>query len=356
MTAKDTLLAILSDRVIAYHVTFAKVGGGATAGLFLSQLFYWTGKGAKPDGWVWKSAREMEEETGLTKREQQTARKRLRSRGLIEEKLAGIPATVHYRVDIDKLIELVGQLVQNAQLDDTKEANYSETTHETTQRHGADAPLAPADDPTEEPPEKYNCRICFRFTHIDEFGVCATCNQELENGDLCADCEKYVATSAQMPRIAEVCKCSQEAALVEAFGPPPERPKRKPPPHWHELVQDPRVLWGDHSDTFKKLVRQHGESGVKVKFLGYDWEQLAQLEPDWEDKQAIKSWSSGLWVCLKAAGGDASIVLDATRKAIEDGLTISDPYSVVKVTRALCGERKRGTQQRGGMGSGIVYA
>jgi hypothetical protein len=28
MIAKDALLAILSGRVVAYHVTFAKVGGG----------------------------------------------------------------------------------------------------------------------------------------------------------------------------------------------------------------------------------------------------------------------------------------------------------------------------------------
>lgn len=204
-----------------------------------------------------------------------------------------------------------------------------------------DVETPPADAIAEEPTEKRYCRICNAFEYTNEFRVCLRCHREMENGDRCIDCEKPTATSAQMPHIAEVCTCKQEAALVEAFGDPPERPERKPPPHWHELVQDPRVLWGNHSDTFNKLVQQYGENGVKVKFLGYDWEQLTKLEPDWEDKNAVKSWSSGLAACLTAAGGDASIVLDATRKAIEDGLTISKPYSAVEVTRALCGERKR---------------
>ncbi len=165
---------------------------------------------------------------------------------------------------------------------------------------------------------------------------------EIDDLGYCSDCLKPTATTDEMPYVGETCTCKQAAALVEAFGPKPEREERPPPPHWREQVKDERALWGFNSPEFQRQLEQYGDAGRKVRLLGADWEQLTQLEPDWEDKQAIKSWSSGLWACLKAAGGDASIVLDATRKAIEDGLTISKPYSVVEVTRALCGERKRG--------------
>ncbi len=243
-----------------------------------------------------------------------------------------------------------------------------ETTEET---HGADAPLAPA-EATDEPQtilglkiaKTADCKNCGYNELASQMvdGRCENCHSEMlieklhESGRICKECGKPQATTTEMPYVGKVCICPQEAAFVEAFGDPPERLERKPPPHWREQVKDERALWGFSSPEFQRQLAQYGDAGRKVRLLGYDWEQLTQLEPDWEDKQAIKSWSSGLWACLKAAGGDASIVLDATRKAIEDGLTISDPYSAVKVTQALCGERKRGPQQRSGMGSGIVYA
>ena len=114
MSEKTDLLKILSSPV-AYYAVFAKIGGGVTAGVFLSQLVYWTGKGKQADGWVWKSAEDMEDETGLTRNEQETARRNLKARGLIDERLAGVPATLHFRVNLDAIMAAVAQFGEKCQ-------------------------------------------------------------------------------------------------------------------------------------------------------------------------------------------------------------------------------------------------
>ncbi len=79
------LLRTLLTRPIAFHPALARAAGSAAAGLFLSQLLYWSNRGRNEDGWIWKHAREWEEETCLTLDEQKTARKKLREAGLVEE-------------------------------------------------------------------------------------------------------------------------------------------------------------------------------------------------------------------------------------------------------------------------------
>jgi hypothetical protein len=96
---------------VAYHPSFAAIGGSVNAGLFLAQLFYWHDRGSDPDGWIYKTQAEWEEETGLSRWEQETARRRLRERGLVEEKLAGLPARLHYRLDVEQLIALLSARV-----------------------------------------------------------------------------------------------------------------------------------------------------------------------------------------------------------------------------------------------------
>jgi hypothetical protein len=72
---------MLPNRVVGYSPDLARIVGGATIGLFLSQLLFLSDKGHNPDGWVYKSEQEMGRETGLSKREQQTACRKLLSQG-----------------------------------------------------------------------------------------------------------------------------------------------------------------------------------------------------------------------------------------------------------------------------------
>lgn len=77
---------------------------GAHAGLFISQLLYWEGKGHNPDGWIYKSEKEMQEETGLTRSAQRKARKVLVGKGVMEEELRGLPRRLWYRSDLQALM------------------------------------------------------------------------------------------------------------------------------------------------------------------------------------------------------------------------------------------------------------
>jgi hypothetical protein len=106
---------MLPNRVVGYSPDLARIVGGATIGLFLSQLLFLSDKGANPDGWVYKSEQEMGKETGLTKREQQTARRKLLSLGVIAIMRGGWKNTYHFKVIWEKLYQVIAgsQRIQN---------------------------------------------------------------------------------------------------------------------------------------------------------------------------------------------------------------------------------------------------
>lgn len=108
---REVILALLGDKPVAFHPMLAHVLGGVKMALFVSQLLYWHDKGQSPEGWIWKTQAEFEEETGLSRREQETARKHLCALGVLEEKLSGIPARLHYRLNTDRLLDLISEKV-----------------------------------------------------------------------------------------------------------------------------------------------------------------------------------------------------------------------------------------------------
>lgn len=90
-------------RSISYYPGMRKITGSTTATILFCQLFYWTGKEAAGDGWIYKTSDELTEETGLSYDEQVTARKGLIERGLIEENYARLEHKMYFRVCVDKL-------------------------------------------------------------------------------------------------------------------------------------------------------------------------------------------------------------------------------------------------------------
>jgi hypothetical protein len=98
---------MLPNRVVGYSPDLARIVGGATTGLFLSQLLFLSDKGANPEGWVYKSEQEMGKETGLTKREQQTARRKLLALGVIAIMRGGWKNTYHFKVIWEKLYQVI---------------------------------------------------------------------------------------------------------------------------------------------------------------------------------------------------------------------------------------------------------
>ena len=106
MIRKDALAAILGSP-IAYYAVFAKALGCVEAGVFTSQMFYWYGKGHDPEGWIYKTQDDIANETGLTRRNQEMARRKMREAGVLEEDKRGVPAKLYYRLNMERLVEVV---------------------------------------------------------------------------------------------------------------------------------------------------------------------------------------------------------------------------------------------------------
>jgi len=102
----------LRGRPVAYYVTFARIAGSVNAGLMLSQAMYWTTR-TKDSGWFYKSAKEWQEEIGLSRAALDGARELLRTRKLIDEEVRGFPAKVHYRVNLAQVQKALIQIAEN---------------------------------------------------------------------------------------------------------------------------------------------------------------------------------------------------------------------------------------------------
>ncbi|MHB8253534.1 MAG: hypothetical protein ACYDEV_07505 [Acidiferrobacter sp.] len=111
-------LTDLLDRPIAFHRALVPVVGGVLPALMLSQAIYWTKRTSDPDGWFWKTQAEWEKETGMGRREQETARARLRETLFWKEKLRDIPARMFFFIDMDLLMaDLMGGCKQSSMAD-----------------------------------------------------------------------------------------------------------------------------------------------------------------------------------------------------------------------------------------------
>ena len=110
--SESLVRALLKDRPIAYKPLLAKALGGVTVGLWMSQLIYWSDKGGDPDGWIYKTRDDWADETAMGIYEVTGARKRALALGVIEEKLARVPACLHYRVRWDVLEQIVSAYIE----------------------------------------------------------------------------------------------------------------------------------------------------------------------------------------------------------------------------------------------------
>jgi hypothetical protein len=80
---------------------------GPAAGIFMRQLLYWVGRQHDPEGWIYKTQSEMEQETGLARRQQEKARKILCKNGVLKEDRRGVPCRLWYWVDLEALLRIM---------------------------------------------------------------------------------------------------------------------------------------------------------------------------------------------------------------------------------------------------------
>ncbi|MCK7542943.1 replication protein O [Marinobacter bryozoorum] len=116
-------------RPIAFNRAFVDLGLGMCGAMMLSQALYWRTRTRAADGWFYKSQKEWQDETGMTRREQETARRRLTEAGFLEEHRKGVPARLHFRVNVEALESaleaLSSRMAENANQECTDNENNS---------------------------------------------------------------------------------------------------------------------------------------------------------------------------------------------------------------------------------------
>lgn len=109
-----SLLWPLLGRRIAFHRRLVKITQSVKAAVLLSQVIYWTRNGRDINttgGWFYKTMQQWEIETGLTVKEQRTARHSLCGLGLLQQSRRGIPAVLYFRLEATRLASLLAACV-----------------------------------------------------------------------------------------------------------------------------------------------------------------------------------------------------------------------------------------------------
>jgi hypothetical protein len=127
------VLADVLAKTVAYQPAFRKITGSTKAALLLSQLWYWRDKGTiDPNGWFYKVQSELKAETGLTRQEQETARKILSEKGFIVFERRGQPARLWWYVYegaiVDALLEANGHHRRKFQIAETSQSRLRESS------------------------------------------------------------------------------------------------------------------------------------------------------------------------------------------------------------------------------------
>lgn len=129
---RSTLLHAIG-RPIAFHPGLVPVLGSVNAVLFFGQIFYWQDKTDCQIG-VYKSSEEIQQETGLTYREQANAREKLRDCGVLIETEKRLEHRIYFRINFDALDALLANCEKRIPRNDksafreTTKAQSDETT------------------------------------------------------------------------------------------------------------------------------------------------------------------------------------------------------------------------------------
>lgn len=101
----SVLAKLLGRGDVTYHIAIAEALDSVAAGIFAEQIAFWQDK--SEDGWAFRSSDQIKEYTALTRRVQDTARKKLISSGVMEEKTDGAPPRLYFRLDLEALGRLI---------------------------------------------------------------------------------------------------------------------------------------------------------------------------------------------------------------------------------------------------------
>ena len=97
---------------VAYYPEYTTITSSPAAGVMLSQMCDHSVESASNggDGWFYKTREAWRRDTGINRSGQETARRILVEKGIIDERRKGIPAKMHFRVNFDRLFCLLSAL------------------------------------------------------------------------------------------------------------------------------------------------------------------------------------------------------------------------------------------------------
>ena len=117
-------LKIDLDNVVVFHPILVRAFGSINIALFFQQLYFWSDKGKRQDGFIYKTSKEIEKETTLSYYQQKSCQKKLIEFGVLEIKKIkanGAP-TLHFKLNIERAQELIDN-VQNSKFEKLKNRN-----------------------------------------------------------------------------------------------------------------------------------------------------------------------------------------------------------------------------------------
>lgn len=101
MLLKETIFAL--GRPTVYYPKLNRITGNKNATILLCYLSFWTEHTKDPGGWIYKTREDIQEETLLSRYEQEAARRALRLNKFIEEKRVGVPAQLYFRICLENI-------------------------------------------------------------------------------------------------------------------------------------------------------------------------------------------------------------------------------------------------------------
>lgn len=109
-------------RSIRYFPPFGHALKSVNAGIMLSQLVYWQDRGNAKDGYFWKTVKELQRETCLSRHQQDAAKALLENHGLIYTYCGGNRNKRFFQVDLDMVDILLTRWLETVSQADRKAA------------------------------------------------------------------------------------------------------------------------------------------------------------------------------------------------------------------------------------------
>lgn len=111
-------------RAVAYYPNLAKPLGGATSAILFSQLLYWHER-AEGELGTYKTIEEIEAETGLTRREQETACKNLEKLGVLTKTHKRLQHRMYYKLNPEAFDKaMIGFEEEDSDIGETAEPTF----------------------------------------------------------------------------------------------------------------------------------------------------------------------------------------------------------------------------------------